>query len=145
MVFMDVLGAVSPPSANHARRQRHDWVRGDVCCLMCGRLIGRLLGRARRRDDGNRSAGHPVAFLAFRPIDQTQTIVAYSPELRFHCRHCGGAGALDSIDQFSTYDEVASQDVPETENGPRGPGRPRRPLDLSNVGPRGLAAALREV
>jgi hypothetical protein len=143
-MFLDVLGAIPPPTPHAARRRRHDWVRGEVRCLMCGRLIGRLLGTARRREDGDRSAGQPVAFLAFRPTNPTGPVVAYTPALRFRCHECGGAGALDSIDLFSTYDEIATQDVAE-DAAPRGPGRPRRPLDLSHVGPRGLAAALNEV
>jgi hypothetical protein len=145
MAILDVLGTVSTPTPRSTRRQRHDWVRGEVRCLMCGRLVGRLLGTARPRDDGDRSAGQPVAFLAFRPLEPTGAIVPFRPGLRFRCDHCGGAGALDSVDLFSTYDEVATQEQSDMSDAPRGPGRPRRELDLSRVGPTGLAAALNEV
>ena len=87
------------------RRHRHDWVRGDVRCLMCGRLLGRLLGTARVHQNGDRSAGHPLAFLAYRAVDPFEPIVPFTPRLRFRCPQCGGAGALDDIDMFSTYDD----------------------------------------
>jgi hypothetical protein len=87
-------------------RKRQDWVRGDVRCLMCGRLMGRLLGTTHARANGDRTAGHPAAFLAYRPLDPLQRIVPYSPSLRFKCRACGGAGALDDIEVLSTYEEL---------------------------------------
>jgi hypothetical protein len=87
-------------------RQRHDWVRGDVRCLMCGRLLGRLLGTTRSNGTGDRPTGHPVAFLAYRPVDPPQNILPYTPDLRFRCQTCGGAGALDDIDVLSTYDDL---------------------------------------
>jgi hypothetical protein len=144
MVMLDVYGALAPPARRVSRRRRHDWVRGEVRCLMCGRLLGRLLGVARKTVDGDRSAGHPVAFLAFRPTDPTQPVVPYQSGLRFRCHHCAGAGALDAIDLFSTYDEVDAQDI-EDEPRPTGRGRPRRPFIVTPNGPTGLAAALNEV
>jgi hypothetical protein len=88
------------------RRLRHDWVRGDVRCLMCGRLVGRLLGIARTHNNGDRSAGHPLAFVAYRAVDPVKPIVPFTPGLRFRCYRCGGAGALDDIDVFSTFDDA---------------------------------------
>jgi hypothetical protein len=90
------------------RGRRHDWVRGDVRCLMCGRLLGRLLGTARCRENGDRTAGQPVAFLAYRPLDPEGHIIPFTPSLRFRCHVCGGAGALDEVDVFSTYDEAST-------------------------------------
>jgi hypothetical protein len=88
------------------RQRRHDWVRRDVRCLMCGRLLGRLLGTALSQENGDHSAGLPVAFLAYRAVDPLDPIVPFTPHLRFRCHRCGGAGALDDIDVFSTYDDA---------------------------------------
>jgi hypothetical protein len=106
MLILDALGEVPDPIAHDVRRHRHDWVRGEVRCLMCGRLLGRLLGSAQPHENGDRSAGHPVAFIAFRPLDPPGRIVPFTPGLRFRCSQCGGAGALDDVDVFSTYDEA---------------------------------------
>jgi hypothetical protein len=145
MLMFDALGALTPHSPRARLRRRHDWVRGEVRCLLCGRLLGRLLGTAKERSDGDRSAGQPVAFLAYRAIDSAEGVVAFTPQLRFRCQHCGGAGALDAIDVFSTYDEVSSHEPAEGEKRRRGPGRPSRPFGPQKAGPTGLAAALNEV
>jgi hypothetical protein len=129
-----------PPAATPARqRNRHDWVRGDIHCLNCGRLLGRLLGTPRRRDNGDRSAGQPVAFLAFRPLDPVGRVVPFHSGMRFRCRSCGGAGALDDIDVFSTYDEPPPGPESGEEDEPlvRSHGRPPRefsPRVRSGVG-----------
>jgi hypothetical protein len=117
------------------RRQRHDWVRGDVRCLMCGRLLGRLLGTTRANESGDRPTGHPVAFLAYRPLDPTKNILPYTRGLRFRCGTCGGAGALDEIDVFSTYDEVPTADGEdeELELHKHGRGRRARPFPPPRV------------
>jgi hypothetical protein len=72
---------------------------------MCGRLLGRLLGAAQTRPDGDRSAGEPVAFIAFRPLEPPGRIIPYTTSLRFRCSACGGLGAMDDVELFSTYDE----------------------------------------
>jgi hypothetical protein len=95
-----------------ALRSRHDWVRGEVRCLMCGRLLGRLLGSAQQHKNGDHSAGRPVAFIAFRPLDPPGPIVPFTPRLRFKCTLCGGAGALDDVEVFSTYDEQPQEHEP---------------------------------
>src|SRR5947207_12577470 len=105
MVALDALGGSvgSPPNP---RRHRHDWVRGDVRCLMCGRLLGRLLGTARSSTNGDRPTGHPEAFFAFRPLHPEGPMVPFTSEMRFRCVVCGGVGALDDVEVFSTYDEI---------------------------------------
>jgi hypothetical protein len=95
---------------------------------MCGRLVGRLLGTTRCRDNGDRTAGQPVAFLAYRPLDPDDRIVPFTPSLRFRCPVCGGAGALDEVDVFSTYDELPTDEAQDAEPVSRGPGRPPRPF-----------------
>jgi hypothetical protein len=144
MVILDALGAAS--SSKRAQRERHDWVRCELRCLMCGRLLGRLLGVAQARADGDRSAGDPVAFLAFRPIDPPGPIVPYSVSLRFRCSACNGIGAMDEVELFSTYDDVPAEDAEIVGDKPvtRGRGRPPRPFE---VRPRGtsMQAALSEL
>jgi hypothetical protein len=93
---------------------------------MCGRLLGRLLGTTRSTEDGNHSAGRPAAFLAYRPLDPIERIVRFSPDLRFRCRVCGGAGALDDVDVFSTYDEASDDELNNEDPLVRGRGRPAR-------------------
>lgn len=110
MVPTDAPGGLVSLAVQPARRQRHDWVRVDVRCLMCGRLLGRLLGVARTHESGDRSAGHPRAFVAVRSLDPTDRVIPFSPNLRFKCSACGGAGALDEIDAFSTYDTDSALD-----------------------------------
>jgi hypothetical protein len=91
---------------------------------MCGRLIGRLLGTVRRREE--RSAyGREAAFFAYRPLAPVGPIVPFRPTLRFQCEACGGAGAIDDVEVFSTVDDV-SDPVVDNESRQRGPGRPRR-------------------
>lgn len=109
VVALDAFGAASASPTARSRKRR-DWVRADVCCLMCGRLLGRLLGTTRLPENGVRTAGHPTAFVAYRPLHPVDRIVPFSPDLRFRCRVCGGAGALDDIEVFSTYDDTPAID-----------------------------------
>jgi hypothetical protein len=113
MALLDAFGEILGFSTATSVRKRRDWVRGDVRCLMCGRLLGRLLGTTRVRENGVRTAGHPVAFVAYRPLNPTERIVPFSSDLRFRCRVCGGAGALDDVEVLSTYDEPPSDLVSE--------------------------------
>jgi hypothetical protein len=84
-------------------RQRRDWVRADVRCIACARLVGRLLGAARQPENGTRGAGQPIAFLEFHSAQQVGRIVPFSCDLRFSCSACGGAGVVDDVEAFSTY------------------------------------------
>lgn len=86
-------------------RRRRDWLRGQLRCLMCGRLVGRLLGLPRpglRDPDASVSM---LRFFAFRPADTRQPVVAYTPSMRFRCTTCGGPGALEEVQTFCTYEE----------------------------------------
>jgi hypothetical protein len=127
MVILDAFERLPHSSLRRSQRQRHDWVRGDVRCLMCGRLLGRLLGLTRLGKNGEHSAGQPVAFIAYRALNPAECIVPFTPDLRFRCRSCGGTGALDDVDVFSTYDQppIEQPEEPVT----RRPGRPSRPME----------------
>jgi hypothetical protein len=121
-------------------RQRRDWVRGEVRCLMCARLIGWLLGARNRRESGDRSLSEAINFFAYRSADPSQKVVAFTYRMRFRCTDCGGTGAVDDVDFFSTHDEVpVAEDIQPIR---RGPGRPPRVVTRSEPRPNGLALAL---
>jgi hypothetical protein len=138
MVILDAFQQL-PRAPRPRQRLRRDWVRGDVRCLMCGRLLGRLLGITRLCENGDHSAGQPIAFIAYRPLNPVDRIVPFSPEIRFRCNTCGGTGALDEIEVFSTYDEPPTAER-EDETITRGRGRPMRPFPPQSVN--GVQAAL---
>jgi hypothetical protein len=141
MPMLDTSGGPSDATFSGNHRIRHDWVRGDVRCLMCGRLLGRLLGTTRLYANGDRSAGQPVAFLAYRPLDPVECIVPFTPGLRFRCRACGGAGALDDLELFSTYDDTSPDETEaEIPPMPRRRGRPKRRFRAHSVS--AIAAAI---
>ena len=75
MVSLDALlalvGSPKETAEPKRRRRRHDWVRGGVQCLMCGRLLGRLLGTDHQRQSTDRSTWHSASFFAYRPADTT--------------------------------------------------------------------------
>jgi len=108
-----VFTTATPTGKRGRERKRRDWVRADVRCIACGRLLGRLLGAARQSEDGTRGAGQPVAYLGFRPVDPTDRIVPFTTTLRFRCRVCGGAGAVDDVEAFSTYDQDSDEGAEE--------------------------------
>jgi hypothetical protein len=145
MVSLDALLALvaSPKNTEEPkrRRRRHDWVRGEVQCLMCGRLLGRLLGTDHHRQSTDQSTWHSASFFAYRPADGTLRVMAFRPGMRFRCPDCGGTGALDDVERFSTYDELPASTQDE-EPVRRGPGRPPRPMPAIHPAPNGLAIAL---
>jgi hypothetical protein len=145
MVSLNALLATTEPSGEvqepEHRRTRRDWVRGEVRCLMCGRLIGRLLGARGADQSRNRTSGGPISFFAYRPSDPSRPVVAFTPLIRLRCAECGGTGALDEVEFFSTFDEVPIR--PEhDETGRRGPGRPPRQVIRAHPAPGGVALAL---
>jgi hypothetical protein len=123
--YLALAASLEEATEPKSGRRRHDWVRGEVRCLLCARLVGRVLGADKRRQSGDRSARHSASFFAYRPADATLPVVAFRPGMRLRCADCGGPGALDDVDYFSTYDEVAASDI-DGEPLRRGPGRPPR-------------------
>jgi hypothetical protein len=96
-----------------------------VRCLNCARLIGRLLGTRNRATPVGEYRMDSLTFFAYRSADRNQPMVSFTPGIRFRCTTCGGAGALDDLDFFSTYDEQPL-DSEYDDLAPRRPGRPRR-------------------
>jgi DNA-directed RNA polymerase subunit N (RpoN/RPB10) len=110
---------------------RKDWVQADLRCLMCGRVIGRLVGPLAAGDDVNRSlAGRPLQFAAFRPADSHAPAVRLTGGEQFRCTTCGGAVIMDELETFSTYADIDD----EHEDHPRR-GRPPKPWRRNAAAP----------
>ena len=101
---------------------RKDWVQADVRCLLCGRVLGRLVGPVPADQAGQRSLVRAPNFAAFRPADPRLPAVRLAGGERFRCSTCGGGAYLDELETFSTYDDVDD----EAERRPRR-GRPPKP------------------
>jgi hypothetical protein len=106
---------------------------------MCARLLGRVLGTNHRRRLADQSWRDTVLFFAFRPAGPDQPVLGLVAGRGIRCEACGGAGAVDEVDFFSTYDELA---VGQEQPIRRGPGRPPRQFRPSQPPRDGLATAL---
>ena len=138
LAFAACSGEREIPTPN---RQRRDWVRGEVRCLMCARLVGWLLGARSPTAKGDRSLSAAITFCAYRSADMSRQVTAFTCDMRFRCSDCGGTGAVEEIDFFSTYDELplGAEDLQPRR---RGPGRPPRAVTPTEPRPQGLALAL---
>ena len=101
---------------------RKDWVQADLRCLMCGRVVGRLVGPLAARDPTKRLVAGRQQFSAFCPADESVPAVRLSGSEHFHCTACGGAVIMDELETFSTYADIDD----ELEDRPRR-GRPPKP------------------
>jgi DNA-directed RNA polymerase subunit N (RpoN/RPB10) len=102
---------------------RKEWVQADVRCLMCGRVLGRLVGPLPPEYAGQRSlVGRPPTFAAFRPAESSMPAVRLAGGEQFRCSTCGGRAIMDEVETFSTYDEIDE----ELDKRPRR-GRPPKP------------------
>jgi DNA-directed RNA polymerase subunit N (RpoN/RPB10) len=89
---------------------RKDWVQADLRCLMCGRVVGRLVGPLPASDVAKRSlAGRPPQFAAFRPADTSASAVRLVGGEQFRCPTCGGAVIMDELETFSTYEDISDE------------------------------------
>jgi hypothetical protein len=91
-----------------ADTQRRQWVRGDVHCLMCSRLIGRLLGS--QGPIHQRQIG-PLTFFAYKAAESTSLVEAYTPDRQFQCPACGGSGVLDDVEFLNAEGPAAPSKV----------------------------------
>jgi hypothetical protein len=115
---------------------RKDWVQADLRCLMCGRVVGRLVGPLPVRDPTKYSfVTRPPQFAAFRPADDSVPAVRLTGGEHFHCTTCGGATIMDELETFSTYADVDD----ELDNRPRR-GRPPKPWRRGAGSPNWLEA-----
>src|SRR6266513_1412989 len=103
---------------------RRDWVQADLRCLMCGRVIGRLVGPVPAAKPAiGAVARRGPQFAAFRPADASVPAVRLVGDERFRCTTCGGGVIMDEVERFSTYTEINDDDL---EGRPRR-GRPPKP------------------
>jgi DNA-directed RNA polymerase subunit N (RpoN/RPB10) len=111
---------------------RKDWVQADLRCIMCGRVIGRLVGPLPPGDPATRSLiARPPQFAAFRPADTQVPAVRLLGGEQFRCTTCGGAVIMDELETFSTYTDVGDD---EMEERPRR-GRPPKPWRRGSTAP----------
>jgi hypothetical protein len=101
---------------------RKDWVQADLRCLLCGRVVGCLVGPLAARDPTKRSLAGLQRFSAFRPADEAVPAVRLVGGEHFHCTTCGGAVIMDELETFSTYGDVDD----DLQDRPRR-GRPPKP------------------
>ena len=103
---------------------RQDWVQADVRCLLCGRILGHLVGAARAHGARlSTVAGHFAQFNTFRPTDPGEPAVALTGNESFSCSACGGRGMFEEVETFTTY---ADDGIEDLEDRPRR-GRPPKP------------------
>ena len=121
-------------------RRRREWLRGELRCLMCGRLVGRLLGLPRPGLRDQHANASLLRFFAFRPADTRQPVMAYTPSMRLRCTKCGGVGALEEVQPFCTYEEPEGAFDQELAHGHRG--RKPRPFKRPAASLSGVALAL---
>jgi hypothetical protein len=113
---------------------RRDWVQADLRCMMCGRIVGRLVGPMPAGDPEKRSlAGRLPHFSAFRPADNSIPAVRLVGGEHFRCTTCRGSVMMDELETFSTYSDIDD----ESEERPRR-GRPPKPWRRSSTPPNWL-------
>ena len=112
------------------RTGRSDWLQVDLRCLMCGRLVGQLVGRRTPATTAAVAAGKLPPFDVFRPADNTAPTLRLVGGEQFRCGTCGGSVLMDQVEAFSAYVDVDE----EVEDGPRR-GRPMKPWRRTAVSP----------
>jgi DNA-directed RNA polymerase subunit N (RpoN/RPB10) len=115
---------------------RKDWVQADLRCMMCGRVIGRLVGALPAGDPEQHTlAGRLPHFSAFRPADAGVPAIRLVGGEQFRCTTCGGAVIMDELETFTTYSDPDD----EAEERPRR-GRPPKPWRRGPAAPNWLDA-----
>ena len=105
---------------------RKDWVQADLRCLMCGRVIGRVVGPLPTDTDRRALAGRQPQFAAFRPANTSVPAVRLIGGEHFRCPTCGGGVIMDELETFSTYEDI-DDDLDERPRRGRPPKPWRRP------------------
>lgn len=106
---------------------RQDWVQAELRCLMCGRVIGRLVGPLPTDPSKRSLAGRPPQFAAFRPADVNGPAVRLVGGEQFRCTTCGGGVIMDELETFSTYSDSLDDELEERPRRGRPPKPWRRP------------------
>lgn len=134
-----VTAGLREPQPEHLV-QRRRWVRGDVRCIQCARLLGRLLGSV--RVSHVYESRRTITFLAYRPLLPVGPIEQYLLRSQYVCSVCHGSGALNEVEEFSTSD-AGQAEIQIKEAAPRRPGRPPRPIAVQTI--TALQAALEQI
>src|SRR5438270_11202779 len=88
--------------------RRQDRVEADLCCLMCGRMVGRLVGFCWRDVAADRPTRSMVSLTVFQPLGPDQPSVPLTRHHRFRCEHCGGMAVMEDISVSIVGDEPRS-------------------------------------
>ena len=107
---------------------RKDWVQADLRCLMCGRVVGRLVGPLPPDADRRALTARPPQFAAFRPANTSVPAVRLVGGEQFRCTTCGGGVIMDELETFSTYEDI-DEDLDERPRRGRPPKPWRRPAE----------------
>jgi hypothetical protein len=107
--------------------------------MLCGRVLGRLIGPLPANDPARRAqAGIRPTFAAFRPADLSAPAVHLKGGEHFRCSTCGGAVIMDELEFFTTYDDDLDDESEDVPDRPRR-GRPPKPWRRVPTGPDWLA------
>lgn len=103
---------------------RQYWVRADVCCLMCGRRLGHVLGPTEPMASRHPSAGPRLVFGVFRATNPDIPPRPVGPAVRFRCLTCGGQGVIDELQTLSIRNNTTPEDQAEPDHAPTTSARP---------------------
>jgi hypothetical protein len=103
---------------------RQDRLEADVCCLMCGRVIGKLCGLVWRATGGQRTSRSIVHLTEFRPSIPGAPSRPVTRGTKFRCSDCGGVGVLEEISVDPVVETLLPDDACPIHREPMlGPGR----------------------
>src|SRR6266571_2946999 len=88
--------------------RRQDLVEADLCWLMCGRMVGRLVGFGWRDAAVDRPTRTMFRSTAFQPLGPDQPSVPLTRHHRLRCEHCGGMAVMEDISVSVVRDELRS-------------------------------------
>ena len=88
---------------------RTQWLEADLRCLMCGRVVGHLVGPLRLVNSAGMRSERTVRFAAFRPADSSFPALRLIGGEQFRCMTCGGSVIVDQLERFSTYIDVGER------------------------------------
>lgn len=126
--------AGEPTATDITPRDRHDWAQADLRCLLCGRILGTLVGPLPEDARGTRPTAWSVRhFAIFQSADVDTSPVRLNGREQFRCSSCGGGGVLDSVEVLTTYDSVEIDDVEERPRRGRPPKPWRRFVDARAI------------
>ncbi len=87
------------PDRGRPVRERYDWMRLEIECLLCGRFLASATGRGHHHDWSSPAA----AFQAQLSSSAQSAVVSGADLTRMRCQTCGGPGVVASVDEFATY------------------------------------------